>query len=244
MRVTKRRDGSRKARARSARSASAAGRQRRTEVRVSELETKLASHQLQSTITPATAACQLPAQLFLPLLLLNSGTSHPSPRPSQPHSQPKAQPQHPQQYSLRPLIPSLTLTPTSHPLTLSRQSNPGMPAVRTDKSPAPTATNFSSAALLGAKLSSHGPQFAPSIERGSVSAPFVFNAPGADPDGRSVGSGHRKSPRTPRFGPIPLTSILRCRLQACRLCKHRKIRCDGVRPVCGSCMKSATAKGE
>ena len=137
---------------------------------------------------------------------------------------------------------------------------------RTDKPTAATSTDFSAAALKHHKLSSHGPQFAPSLDRGTVSSATAeglksgLKRDGADSIGCSVCYPTVSSPPPPLAPPAPPRLAPPClalpclarppRLpralptQACRLCKHRKIRCDGIRPVCGSCLKSAIAKGE
>ncbi|KAI5477187.1 hypothetical protein MNV49_006631 [Pseudohyphozyma bogoriensis] len=61
-----------------------------------------------------------------------------------------------------------------------------------------THSSFIEASRTGAPLSSHGPNHAPSLERG----------------------------------------------KACLTCRQRKIKCDGVKPCCGGCAKSARAHGE
>uniref|UniRef100_A0A0K3CBS0 BY PROTMAP: gi/342321075/gb/EGU13013.1/ Proteophosphoglycan 5 [Rhodotorula glutinis ATCC 204091] n=1 Tax=Rhodotorula toruloides TaxID=5286 RepID=A0A0K3CBS0_RHOTO len=87
-----------------------------------------------------------------------------------------------------------------------------------------TAQRFSDAIASGQPLSSVGPGHAPSLERGKVRPKQTFV--GRSEDTRLM------------------LVIVMADAQACQTCRRRRVKCDGVKPVCGRCAKSARVHGE
>lgn len=88
------------------------------------------------------------------------------------------------------------------------------------------ATSFAEAQAYGLALSSTPlSKGAPSIARGQVRLPLFASCIAA-----CAGSAW--------------LTLTRLSQQACQTCRRRKLRCDGVRPLCTSCKKSALAHGD
>ena len=122
-----------------------------------------------------------------------------------------------------------------------------------------TATSFSTAVEMSLPLSSHGPNHPASLTRGKVSHHHSSPMPRHSATLFRSGCSGLSNVQEPQ-GEFDQTRLFRLRLResahvlladrsppelTCSLPRlERQVRCDGVRPVCGACARSAAVHGE
>ncbi|KAJ1569716.1 hypothetical protein HK405_004914 [Cladochytrium tenue] len=92
----------------------------------------------------------------------------------------------------------------------------------------------SAAQATRALIAADRPHAVPSMSRSASASGFLNNGASATLSSSSTGHVH---PSTLKASPI-----LPSRRWSCEACRSRKIKCDGVRPICGYCLKKGHAK--